>query len=189
MKTSIFLFLSIPFFSFSQNYESMKENNFDLINPNKNIGLNYWNIVNDDVMGGVSKSFLSLSKEKKLVFNGYLSLENNGGFASSRLSLPKKTLTGVKSFQMKLRGDGKIYKLRLRQNNRRASYSCDIKSVKDEWIVLNLNLDDFKPYWRGYSYNNYPAVDIKEINSLGIQISDKQEGEFKLEIEYIKAIF
>ena len=30
---------------------------------------------------------------------------------------------------------------------------------------------------------------IEEINSLGIHISDKQEGEFKLEIKYIKAIF
>ena len=30
--------------------------------------------VNDDVMGGISKSYLSLDKEKNLIFNGYLSL-------------------------------------------------------------------------------------------------------------------
>tara|TARA_B100001094_G_C17926596_1_gene668590 strand:- start:103 stop:669 length:567 start_codon:yes stop_codon:yes gene_type:complete len=188
MKTLI-LFLFFPFISFSQTIESLNEKSFDLINPEKNIGLNYWNIVNDDVMGGISKSYLYLNQENNLIFNGYLSLENNGGFASSRLSFPRNTLTGVKSLKIKIRGDGNIYKLRFRQNNRRASYSCDFQSLKDEWIEINLNLDEFKPYWRGYSYNSYPVLDINEINSLGIQISDKQEGEFKLEVKYIKAIY
>ena len=95
----------------------------------------------------------------------------------------------IKSFNIKFRGDVNIYKLRLNQNNRRASYSFDFKSFKDKWVEMDINIEDFKPFWRGYSYNNYPALDIKEINSLGIQISDKQEGEFKLEIKYIKAIY
>ena len=59
----------------------------DLINPENNIGVNNWSIVNDDVMGGISKSFLSINEDENLIFKGYLSLENNGGFASSRLSL------------------------------------------------------------------------------------------------------
>ena len=41
----------------------------------------------------------------------------------------------------------------------------------------------------GYSYNNYPPLDLNKINSLGIQISDKQEGSFRLEIKYIKAFY
>ncbi len=65
----------------------MNSQNIDLINVNKNIGIENWSIVNDDVMGGVSTSYLSLSNEKNLIFSGYLSLENNGGFASSRLRL------------------------------------------------------------------------------------------------------
>ena len=176
---NIFLLISI----------SMSSQSIDLVNPYKNIGVENWGIVNDDVMGGISKSYLSLSDENNLVFIGYLSLENNGGFASSRLSFNKETLTGVKSFKIRFRGDGNIYKLRLNQNNRRASYSFDFKSFKDKWIEMDINIEDFKPFWRGYSYNNYPALDIKQINSLGIQISDKQEGEFILEIKYIKAIY
>ena len=68
----------------------MKEKSIDLIYPQKNVGLNNWNIVNDDVMGGVSKSYLSVNDDRNLIFDGYLSLENNGGFASSRLELPKE---------------------------------------------------------------------------------------------------
>ena len=168
---------------------SMNSQSIDLINPEKNVGITNWYIVNDDVMGGISKSYLSINEEKNLIFNGYLSLENNGGFASSRLSFNKETLTGIKSFKMRIKGDGNIYKLRLRQNNRRASYSCDFKSLKDKWIEIDISLEDFKPSWRGYTYSDYPDLEIEEINSMGIQISDKQEGEFELEIKYIKAIF
>tara|TARA_B100000427_G_scaffold322326_1_gene324166 strand:+ start:418 stop:921 length:504 start_codon:yes stop_codon:yes gene_type:complete len=167
----------------------MNSQTIDIINTEKNIGLNNWNIVNDDVMGGVSKSYLSLNDENNLIFSGNVSLDNNGGFASSRMSLSTQSLNGIKSFKIKFRGDGNIYKLRLRQNNMRASYSSDFKSIKDKWVEVNIPVEDFIPTWRGYSYNNYPALDIEKINSLGIHISDKQEGEFKLEIKYIKAIF
>ena len=168
---------------------SMNSQSIDLINPEKNIGITNWNIVNDDVMGGISSSYLSINDENNLIFNGNLSLKNNGGFASSRLNFNKETLTGIKSFKMRIKGDGNIYKLRLRQNNRRASYSCDFKSLKDKWIEIAISLEDFKPSWRGYTYSDYPDLEIEEINSMGIQISDKQEGEFNLEIKYIKAIY
>ena len=187
MKTILIFFISL--ISSSQTYELMNEQSIDIFNPEKKIGLKNWNIVNDDVMGGVSTSSLALNNKKNLIFNGYLSLENNGGFASARLSFNSETLTGVKYLKIKFRGDGNIYKLRLRQNNRRASYSSDFKSIKDKWVEVNIPVEDFIPTWRGYSYNNYPALDIEKINSLGIHISDKQEGEFKLEIKYIKAIF
>ena len=175
----IFLFIFI----------SVNSQSIDIINPKNNIGLKNWNIINDDVMGGVSKSYLSLNDENNLIFSGNVSLDNNGGFASSRMSLSSQSLNGIKSFKIKFRGDGNIYKFRLRQNNMRASYSSDFKSVKDKWVEVNIPVEDFIPTWRGYSYNNYPALEIEKINSLGIHISDKQEGKFKLEIKYIKAIF
>ena len=84
----------------------MNSQSVDLLNPEKNIGLDNWNIVNDDVMGGISTSYLSVSDEKNLIFNGNLSLENNGGFASSRLGLKKNILKGVKSFIIRIKGDG-----------------------------------------------------------------------------------
>ena len=168
---------------------SMNSQSLDIITPSKDVGVKNWYIVNDDVMGGISKSNLYVNKENNLTFSGYLSLENNGGFASSRLSLKKDILKDVKSFKIKLRGDGNKYKLRLRQNNRRASYSHDFKSFDGEWTEVYIQVKDFKPSWRGYSYSDYPALDTDEINSMGLQISDKQEGKFMLEIEYIKAIF
>ena len=70
----------------------------------------------------------------------------------------------------------------------RASYSCDFKSQKNEWIIVQLPVENFRPTWRGYTYSNYPDIDLNKVNSLSLQISDKQEGRFNLEVEYIKAI-
>ena len=44
-----------------------------------------WRAVNDGVMGGRSIGRYRLTDENTLEFFGYLSLENNGGFASIRL--------------------------------------------------------------------------------------------------------
>ena len=167
---------------------SMYSQSIDLLNPEKNIGLDNWNIVNDDVMGGISTSYLSVSDEKNLIFNGNLSLDNNGGFASSRLGLKKNILKGVKSLTIRIKGDGNSYKLRLSQDNRRASYSANFESVKNEWVEVNIPIEDFIATWRGYTYTDYPSIQTDRIISLGLQISDKQEGKFKLEIDYIKAI-
>jgi hypothetical protein len=43
-----------------------------------------WRIVNDVVMGGISKSEFVILDNAIAVFRGTLSLENNGGFASVR---------------------------------------------------------------------------------------------------------
>lgn len=164
----------------------MNSQSIDLVNPKDNIGIENWIIVNDDVMGGISKSKLYIDNYNNLVFNGYLSLENNGGFASCRLKLNGVNLDGIKSFSIKYRGDGNIYKLRLQQSNRRASYSIDFKSKKDQWQEVNLSIKDFIATWRGFTYSDYPEIELDKINSLGIQISNKQEGNFKLEIKNIK---
>ena len=181
-KIILLLFISLFF------KVPMSSQNLDLINPSKNIGIKNWTIVNDDVMGGISNSSVYVDDKKHLIFKGYLSLENNGGFASSRLGIQKINLNGIKFFKIKLKGDGNNYKLRLRQKNMRASYSCDFKSQKNEWIIVKLAVEDFRPTWRGYTYSNYPDLDLDKINSLSLHISDKQEGRFNLEIEYIKAV-
>ena len=84
----------------------------DLINPKEEIGIDNWNIVNDNVMGGISNSDLYITKESNLMFYGNVSLKNNGGFASSRLRFNSGKLKDIKAFQLRVKGDGKKYKFR-----------------------------------------------------------------------------
>ena len=85
------LFLKVFLFIFI----SMNSQSIDIVNPKNNIGLKNWNIVNDDVMGGISKSFLSINDENNLIFSGNVSLKNNGGFASTRMGLDSVSLDGI----------------------------------------------------------------------------------------------
>ena len=61
-----------------------------IFNFEKNKELKQWFIVNDDVMGGISESNLSISNDGNGIFQGYISTENNGGFCSIRHSLSRK---------------------------------------------------------------------------------------------------
>ena len=180
MKKLLFLFM-LPALGFSQN--------IDIVSTEKRIGIKNWSNVNDDVMGGISTSKIQINNDGNIVFSGVLSLKNNGGFASMRLDLIDLDLEKIKSFNIKFKGDGKSYKLRFRQNNRRASYSHSLKSVKDKWIEKNILISEFKPTWRGINYSNYPDLQTEKISSVGLQISDKQEGTFELELKHIKAVY
>ena len=72
-----------------------------------------WTIVNDDVMGGVSTSSFEII-DGIASFRGTVSFENNGGFASARSPLPPIDLTGADALVLRVRGDGKRYKLTAR---------------------------------------------------------------------------
>ena len=49
----------------------------DLINPKEEIGIDNWNIVNDNVMGGISSSDLYITKESNLMFEIDLFIVNS----------------------------------------------------------------------------------------------------------------
>ena len=59
--------------------------------------------------------------------------------------------------------------------------------INMRWDYDNMRLvENFKPYYFGRSIRA-PKLKVHKVNSMGVLISDKQEGDFLLEIEYIKA--
>ena len=146
-----------------------------------------WNIVNDTVMGGRSEATLKLVSDSYANFNGYLSLKNNGGFSSIRAYYPPD-LANVESILIKIRGDGRRYNFRIRGNDSRwASYTHSFDTIKGEGIEKELIIDDFYPVYRGYSLKDMPLLSEIIIKEIGIMISDKTEGSFNIEIDWIKA--
>jgi monofunctional biosynthetic peptidoglycan transglycosylase len=113
-------------------------------------------------------------------------LENNGGFASIRRGFDGTKLKGSSAFLLRVKGDGNIYKFRLTMKGSYANYSVDFKTTKDQWMDIEIPVENFKPYYFGRSIRA-PKLKVHKVNSMGVLISDKQEGDFSLEIEYIKA--
>ncbi|MBD02405.1 MAG: CIA30 family protein [Candidatus Marinimicrobia bacterium] len=146
-----------------------------------------WNIVNDSVMGGRSQATLKLINNTYANFNGYLSLQNNGGFSSIRAYYPPD-LTNVKSIVLKVRGDGRKYNFRIRGNTGNwASYTHSFDTVEGEWNEIELKIDDFYPVYRGYTLKNMPQLSEVIIKEIGIMLSDKIEGSFSIDIDWIMA--
>ena len=146
-----------------------------------------WNIVNDTVMGGRSSSRWS-DKSSTLSFEGFLSLENNGGFASIRHDLNNINLSGTEGIFIKVKGDGRKYQFRIRsQASRWANYSQEFKTKKDTVQTFYLPYKDFKPSWRGRSVRNVPTLTGKDVRGIGFLLGDKIQGKFKLDILNISA--
>jgi NADH dehydrogenase [ubiquinone] 1 alpha subcomplex assembly factor 1 len=144
-----------------------------------------WQVINDGVMGGLSSSRFSLM-EGGACFEGSVSLENNGGFASVRSEPQNHDLSPFQGILLRARGDGKRYVFRLRNSGSfdGVSYQAHFETVSDEWITIRLPFESFKPVFRGRLVQNAEPLDLKSIKSFGFLISDKQAGVFRIDISW-----
>ena len=180
LKNKFYLIICLLF------HAAIFSQNITMVDTSNNIGIDNWEIVNDGVMGGISQSNIYLNEVNNIIFAGNVSLKNNGGFASIRRGFNGNQLNDTSKFLLRVKGDGNIYKFRLTMNGSYANYSADFKTTKDQWMDIEIPVENFKPYYFGRSIRA-PKLKIHKVNSMGILISDKQEGNFSLEIEYIKA--
>ncbi len=140
-------------------------------------------IVNDGVMGGVSQSSLR-QDEDGMFFEGVVSLENNGGFASMRSSV--RFPQGTQLIELIAKGDGKRYKLVLRTELApRVTYVADFIALPT-WQTYRFNLTQFKSTFRGRDVNA-PTLSFSDVIDFGILISNNQAGSFAIQLKTLKS--
>jgi hypothetical protein len=147
-----------------------------------------WPSIGDRVMGGRSQSRMRLA-DGRAVFEGFVSFENGGGFASLRSRSAEHDLRGYDGLVLRVRGDGKAYGLRLRSTSSfdGVSYQAPLVAGSGRWVEVRLPFSAFRPTFRGRRVRDYPLLDPGTIKTFGLIISDRQEGPFRLEIDWIKA--
>ena len=148
-----------------------------------------WRIINDDVMGGVSQSEIIFNDTGTATFQGNISLENNGGFASTRSKSHPFRLGDYIGLHVQIKGDGKDYQLRVRTDNRfdGISYRYRFATQPETWMNIRVPFSEFVPTFRGRILSNVPPISPEQIQQVGFLISDKQAGKFRIEIDWIKA--
>ena len=148
-----------------------------------------WRVVNDGVMGGLSQSGLEITSAARAVFAGVLSLENNGGFASVRRLPHDYKLAGYDGLGLRVRGDGRTYQLRVRTNERfdGVSYRAEFTTRPGEWSTLRIPFSSLEPTFRGRPVPSAPVLRPENIRQIGFLIGDRREGDFRLEIDWVKA--
>ena len=146
-----------------------------------------WRAIDDAVMGGISSSAISYVAGGMAVFSGFVSLANNGGFASVRS--PSFVAPGSGgAFLLTVRGDGKRYKVSVRTDAAfdGVSYQASFQPPPGEWMVVRLGPSDFLPKWRGRIVDDALPLDPVHARHLGLLIADRQAGAFRLEVVAIQ---
>lgn len=148
-----------------------------------------WQVVNDGVMGGLSKGKMQISDNGVLNFSGQLSLENNGGFSSLRTANLSLDLSGAEGVIARVKGDGRTYQMRFNTDARfrsmEVSFSADFKTKKDEWIEVKVPFDQFSGSFRGMSLKKQ-TFDPAKIRRVGLLLGDKKAGPFELQVDWIR---
>jgi hypothetical protein len=147
-----------------------------------------WLVVNDGVMGGLSRSEFVTSADGHATFRGEMSLENNGGFASVRGYVPEGIPPGARALEIRVRGDGRTYQLRLRMGRGfdGVAYATEFATEPDTWQTIELPLAGFAPTFRGRRPRNPPPLELEAVRQLGLMIADKREGAFRLDVEWVR---
>ena len=143
-----------------------------------------WRIVNDGVMGGISKSSLLLTDAGHGQFSGHVSLANNGGFASIQLSTMIQLAEEKNFIVLRVKGDGKRYEFRLKGETSQYESYVHQFATSGEWENLKLAISEFYPQFRGRQLN-IPNFNFESIEQMSFLIANKQNEDFRLLIDWI----
>ena len=144
-----------------------------------------WIVVNDNVMGGRSKGGFEF-KNEKLIFSGSTNT-NGGGFSSIRTIPIDFYFKDKAGLHIRYKGDGRTYKLGVRMEGKSVSYRTNF-DTGNGWQEAKIPFDNMDVSWRGrpLSKAEHPLLKSK-IRSIEFMIYDKQDGPFKLQVDWIKS--
>ena len=148
-----------------------------------------WSPIDDRVMGGASHSRLRYDAAGHAVFEGVVSFENNGGFASVRSRPLDLGVPGAVDYSLEVRGDGKRYKLSVRADDALdgVTYQIGFEAPAGTWATVRLPLPGFRPTFRGRSVPGAPPLDPARVRQIGLVIAERQAGSFALRLRSIVA--
>ena len=157
---------------------------FDFASPS---AVAAWHAIDDRVMGGQSQSRLRHDPEGHAVFEGEISLDRNGGFASVRCSPGGLGYAGAQAGVIEVRGDHRQFKLSLLTDDGFDSlnYQAGFAPADRDWQSLRLPLTAFSARFRGREVAGAPALDPARIRQIGLIIASRQAGPFALDIRRI----
>lgn len=149
-----------------------------------------WRAIDDRVMGGLSQSRLRHDEAGHAVFEGEVSLERNGGFASVRCAPGDHGLAGAQQCLIEISGPAPAFKLNLFSSDGfdGLSYQHDFTPAGPGWQTLALALADFVPRFRGRDVPGAPPLQPQRIRQVGLMIANRRAGRFFLALRRIELV-
>ena len=155
-----------------------------IIDFSENTDLSEWYVVNDIVMGGQSRSSLTIDADGNALFSGTVSLDNNGGFCSVRHEFKRIDTKGFEKIVFHVKGDGKRYQVRIRANKNDYYSYIAYFFTSGEWQTIEIPLKEMYPSFRGRRLNN-PNFEGDSIVEMSFLIGNKKAEGFQLLIDKV----
>ncbi len=149
---------------------------------------NEWRVINDGVMGGLSKGQLNFTSNA-LTFKGRVSLENNGGFTSLKSPFSSYDFSKKTKFTIRYKLTGQKVAVTLEDSYRfyMPNYKLTLEKTSGTWKTLEVNMTQFKVYRMGEPMGGHVTKDILgQIKRVGFISGEKRAGQFELEVDYMK---
>lgn len=146
-----------------------------------------WNIINDGVMGGLSKG-QTWTTEDAVTFTGTVSLQNNGGFSSYKSPYHEIDLSKYTKIIVKYRSKEYAMAMTLEMDKRwfLPYYKRNLPATDWKWVKKEIAFSEFEKYSVGRKVKGKPTQEeLKKILRLGFITNEKRAGDFKIEIDYI----
>lgn len=144
-----------------------------------------WKVVDDGVMGGKSLGSITLNPEGHGVFEGDVSLLNNGGFSSVKYTFEGLSTQNYTKIVLKLKGDHKKYQLRIKSRAQdKHSYVAHFET-SGKWEEVVILLADLYPSFRGNRLA-LPYFESSSFEEVGFLIGNKKQEHFRLVIDRIE---
>ncbi len=167
---------------------SLKDDASFRINFGKQSDSPDWLVINDNVMGGLSESSVR-QRPDYVHFEGKVSLENNGGFASYQSQYDAFNLSGFKEIRLRVRSQQPIpfsILLKDKQPYYTPNYKGRFTPSKD-WEVITIPINKMEAYILGRKVGGAPAKStLEKIIRIGLITEIKQPVPFELDIDYIE---
>ena len=145
-----------------------------------------WGAIDDRAMGGASSSRLRYDPAGHAIFEGNVSLERNGGFASIRSTPASRGTPDTQTCFIEARATGKRFKLNLLTDDAFDSINYQASFTPESaWQTLHIPLANFRATFRGREVPGAPALDPAHIRQVGLKIAERQVGPFALEVRRI----
>lgn len=149
-----------------------------------------WQIVNDGVMGGLSQG-TRFAQDGAMVFRGVINT-NGGGFSSLRRRMPAGALNNTAGLRLKVRSDGRDYKLTFRTSERwrgrSVSYQASIPATAlGDWTDVTVPFSNMQTSVFGRTVRAAP-FDPSDVREMGIILADGIDGPFMFEVKRLACL-
>lgn len=159
-----------------------------------------WAPLDDVVMGGASESTIDIGTQFAGIWKGFVTTENNGGFAGIRTKLmsPPLDCSACRGVVLKVKGDGQRYKFIARDDEdwNGVAWSLSFDTRNDKWIEVKIPFTQLKPtkFARtvilpdGYNSKSMSAIQLtlSKFEYDGDLNPSFKEGSFLLELDSVK---